>query len=182
MPRDGAAPVKTGAAGIGTWAVINLPFVLIDRTGWWSHGMRSIGLRTADFNSIWIWGLRSGESLRSALSDAGLDRIRRSPVEPDHGGLGSLPLRSSWPSGWDGGGHKARGKYPMIQVCAALLAAFMLWNKVHSRPYALWLLPFFVLVGVHWLWWVAYSIVDLAVYVGIFGGSTTSHFVVTPPP
>ncbi len=44
----------------------------------------------------------------------------------------------------------------------------MLWNKVHSPQYASWLLPFFVLIRIHWFWWVAYSIADLAVYIGIF--------------
>lgn len=157
--------VKTGAAGIGTWAVINLPFVLIDRTGWWTT-YEFHRLRTADFNSIWIWGLRSGESLRSALSDAGSIAFDASRLNLITGALTLASFLVALGVGW--WRAQREGNYPMIQVCAALLAAFMLWNKVHSPQYALWLLPFFVLVGVHWLWWVAYSIVDLAVYVGIF--------------
>ena len=53
-------------------------------------------------------------------------------------------------------------------MCGALLAAFLLWNKVHSPQYTLWLIPFFVLIRVHVLWWVGYAIADLMVYVGVF--------------
>jgi hypothetical protein len=62
----------------------------------------------------------------------------------------------------------ADAAYPFVQVGAALVAAFLLWGKVHSPQYALWILPFFVLLRVSPAWWVAYSIADLAVYVGIF--------------
>lgn len=48
------------------------------------------------------------------------------------------------------------------------MAAFLLWNKVHSPQYTLWLLPFFVVLRVHIGWWIAYALADLAVYVGIF--------------
>src|SRR5919106_176163 len=60
------------------------------------------------------------------------------------------------------------GHFPVLEVCAALLAAFLLWNKVHSPQYALWLLPFFVLTRVHIGWWAAYTVADLATYIGTF--------------
>nr|MBA2313013.1 hypothetical protein [Actinomycetota bacterium] len=59
-------------------------------------------------------------------------------------------------------------RYPFVGVAGAMLAAFMLWSKVHSPQYALWILLFFVLLEVHIGWWVAYALADLAVYVGIF--------------
>lgn len=39
---------------------------------------------------------------------------------------------------------------------------------MHSPQYALWVLVFFVLLRVHIAWWIAYSVADLAVYVGVF--------------
>jgi hypothetical protein len=60
------------------------------------------------------------------------------------------------------------GGYPVVQTSAALLAAFMLFNKVHSPQYTLWILPFFVLLNVRIVWWLAYTVVDLMVYVGVF--------------
>ena len=70
--------------------------------------------------------------------------------------------------GWGWWRAKKEGVYPFIQVCGALMAAFLLWNKVHSPQYTLWLLPFFVLIRVNVLWWIGYAIADLMVYVGVF--------------
>ncbi len=69
-------------------------------------------------------------------------------------------------AGWSRGARDR--SYPVLQTCAALLAIFLLWSKVHSPQYALWILPFFVLVKVHPLWWAAYSLIDSIFYVGIF--------------
>ena len=63
---------------------------------------------------------------------------------------------------------RREGVFPTVPVCAVLLAAFMLFSKVHSPQYTLWLLPFFVLVRVNLLWWIAYAAADLLVYVGVF--------------
>jgi hypothetical protein len=63
---------------------------------------------------------------------------------------------------------KRDGVYPTLQVAGALLVTFLLWNKVHSPQYTLWLLPFFVVLRVHVLWWVAYAAVDTLAYVSIF--------------
>jgi hypothetical protein len=63
---------------------------------------------------------------------------------------------------------RREGRFPVVAVSAALVAAFLLFNKVHSPQYTLWLLPFFVLLRVHLGWWIAYSLADLAVYVGVF--------------
>ena len=60
------------------------------------------------------------------------------------------------------------GRYPWLQVSAALLASFLLFNKVYSPQYVLWLLPFFVLLRIRWGWWVSYLAVDLLLYVGLF--------------
>ena len=53
-----------------------------------------------------------------------------------------------------------------MQVCAAVLVAFLLLNKVSSPQYTLWLLPFLALLRVHWAWWAAFTVADALVYVG----------------
>jgi hypothetical protein len=69
-------------------------------------------------------------------------------------------------TGWLRAGRT--GSYPWLQVSAAMLAAFLLFNKVYSPQYVLWLLPFFVLLRVRWGWWVSYLAVDVLLYVGLF--------------
>ena len=70
--------------------------------------------------------------------------------------------------GWRRRIAEAAASYPFLQVSAAMVVAFLLWSKVHSPQFALWILPFFVLLRVSPGWWLAYALADLAVYVGIF--------------
>jgi hypothetical protein len=55
-----------------------------------------------------------------------------------------------------------------VQVSAAMLAGFLLLHKVHSPQYALWLVPFFVLLRIRWGWVAAYLVADVAIGLGIF--------------
>jgi hypothetical protein len=68
--------------------------------------------------------------------------------------------------GWRRANRDAR--YPFLQVCGAALSVFLLWNKVHSPQYTLWILPFLVLLDTHVWWWLAYMVVDGLVYVTVF--------------
>ncbi|HVM36083.1 MAG TPA: glycosyltransferase 87 family protein [Actinomycetota bacterium] len=152
--RAGAGAVV--GAGAGTFALINLPFVIRNFEGWratYSFHSR----RGPNFDSIW------------SITDIGPLSIPR--LEPDQlnlltTGLMLVFFAAVLGAGWWRG--RRDGTYPVLPVSAALLASFLLWNKVHSPQYTLWLLPFFVLVAVPVAWWFAYTVVDMVVYVGIF--------------
>ena len=142
--------------GIGTFAAINLPFALVNFEGWFAT-YEFHRLRGPNFDNI--WALRKlGPLTLPALQPAVLNVV-------------TLVLTAAFfvvvlVTGWRA--LRRTGSWPYLELCAALLCAFLLWNKVHSPQYTLWLLPFFVLVPVPVGWWIAYSIVDLAVYVGVF--------------
>jgi len=140
---------RVAGAGVGTMVAFNLPFALINFDGWWAT-YEFHSNRTGNYDSIWTlgWPSLSAETLN--LITLGLTAAFC---------LGAL----AW--GW----WKREGSiYPFLPVAGALVAAFLLWNKVHSPQYTLWILPFFVLLRVRVGWWIAYSLVDLAVYVGVF--------------
>lgn len=146
-----------GAAGVvgasaGTFAAVNLPFVLANPRGWWAtyafQSMRGADITT---NSIWYWGFPG--------------------IPPDTlNVLTAALILLSWAgalvAGWWLAGH--HGGYPWLQVAGAMLSAFLLFNKVHSPQYMLWLLPFFVLIRVRWGWWVTYMVFDALLFVGLF--------------
>ena len=144
------AAVTPLLAGLGTFAAINLPFAVANFEGWWAtysfHSQRG-----PNFDSIWFFGFPDWTPSRLNLVTALL--------------TGSFFL-GILAYGW----IRSRGErsYPVVQTSAALLATFLLWNKVHSPQYTLWLLPFFALLAVNLGWWAAYAIVDAAVYVGVF--------------
>jgi uncharacterized membrane protein len=152
VARDGRGALRVLGAGIGTIVVVNLPFVIASPAGWWSpYAFQR--LRNADFtsDSVWAWG----------ASTVTLHELNH--LVP---GLIAISFVIALLLGW----WRARrdGVYPFIQVCAAMLLAFVLWNKAFSPQYALWILPFFALIRLRWGWWLAFVAVDLLLYFGLF--------------
>ena len=141
------------AAGVATVVLVNLPFVLVNPSGWWAT-YEFHKLRTPNFDTIW-------SSMPGFVPDFTPDGLNLVTLTLTVITLGAVLVAAQRRA-------KADGVFPFLQTCAAFLAAFMLWNKVHSPQYTLWLLPFFVLVRVHVAWWVAYALADLAVYFGVF--------------
>lgn len=141
---------KVAVAGIGTFIVINLPFMLINYDGWWAtYAFHQ--LRAPNYDSIWAlkFGFMPVPTLNLVT-----------------GALTAVSFVGILITGFVRG--RKLGEFPFLQVAGALLAAFLLWNKVHSPQYTLWLLPFFALLNVNILWWAGYAAVDLLVYVGVF--------------
>lgn len=165
LDRDaplGARVRRTVAAlGAGTGVVLaaNVPFVLINLEGWLSvfrfQAARPIGPSTL---SIWYYGLlpRSADldgpfqqtmgTMATAATALGILAVLVVTVV--------LVLR--------------RGTTPWVQSAAALLAVYMVCNKVASPQYVLWLLPFLVVLRVGGWWIGAYLVADLCAVVGFF--------------
>ncbi|MDQ4024124.1 MAG: glycosyltransferase 87 family protein, partial [Actinomycetota bacterium] len=147
------------AAGAGTFALVNLPFVIVNPSGWWAT-YEFHRLRGPNYDNMWALWFPSDTWLGSYPS-----------LTPDRlnlvvGLLTAAFFAVALVVGWRRSARE--GAYPFLQVSGALLAAFMLWNKVHSPQFTLWILPFFVLLRVNPLWWVGYVVVDAATYYGVF--------------
>ena len=155
IKQDKRGAVRSALAGGGTLLAINLPFMIANFDGWkvtYSFHEQ----RGPNFDTIWC-NIRDN-CLSQPWDPTTLNRI--TAVLTGVFFLAAL--------GWGWRRAKKEGVYPFLQVCGALMAAFLLWNKVHSPQYTLWLLPFFVLIRVNVLWWIGYAIADLMVYVGVF--------------
>ena len=150
--RRGAGLVV--AVGVAVFGALNLPFIVANFDGWWAtYAFHS--RRTADFNAFYSWGFSSLAGDAEALNLVSL-------------GLSVISWGAALALGWMRRTSEGASLYPFLQVSAAMVVAFLLWSKVHSPQYALWILPFFVLLRVSPGWWLAYALADLAVYVGIF--------------
>ncbi|PRW62507.1 hypothetical protein [Actinopolyspora mortivallis] len=154
---DVRGALRVLAVALGTAVLVNLPFALAGFRGWLASFRfqldRAVDVST---NSIWYWGLRPlveqerFESLVSVLS----------PV------LVLLSFAVACLLGmrrW-----ATTGTFPWIAVSAAMLCGFLLFHKVHSPQFVLWLLPFFVLLRVPAGWVVAYLLADAAMGIGFF--------------
>ncbi|WP_227979116.1 glycosyltransferase 87 family protein [Nocardia spumae] len=165
VPRRGYDPLgalAAAGAALATVVAINLPFALLGYDGWRAsftfQQMRQADITT---NSIWYWGLRpmfaagdGGEaSFQEVVSAA-------SPILV----VASFVL-AMW-LGWKR--FPALSSYPWVGVSGAMLCGFLLFHKVHSPQYTLWVLPFFVLLEVPWSAIGAYLLADLALGIGVF--------------
>ncbi|WP_205850038.1 hypothetical protein [Nakamurella flava] len=161
--RSAAARWRSGlafaAGAFGVCLAANLPFMVVGFRGWWAsfqfQWSRPIDLTT---NSIWFWAFRPESNSDNAATQALM--AQWATVTTFAGlllavGLGFIRYRRE-------------GVYPWLAVAAAMLCAYLLFNKVHSPQFTLWLLPFFVLLRIPVGWILAYFTVDAAMGVGFF--------------
>ena len=163
----GAHPVRSrwltaaafAAGTVGVFLLINLPFMILGWAGWWAsfqfQWSRPIDLTT---NTIWFWGARPYSD--SSNLDVQHDLAMAATICT----LSALLLVCAL-----GFVRLHRDKvYPWLPVCAAMVCAYLLFNKVHSPQFALWLLPFFVLLRIRAGWILAYFLADAAIGIGFF--------------
>ncbi|NEW38477.1 hypothetical protein GV794_00190 [Nocardia cyriacigeorgica] len=159
---DVRGALLTGAAAVATVVAVNLPFALAGYEGW-RASITFQQLRQADIttNSIWYWGLRplfgpdavSEENFQQVVSGASPALI-----------LVSFAL-AMW-LGWRR--FSTTGVFPWVGVSGAMLCGFLLFHKVHSPQYTLWIIPFLVLLRVPWTLVGAYLLADAAIGIGVF--------------
>ncbi len=151
--RDRGDAMWVAFTALGTVVAVNAYFVAVNFKGWWAtyqfHALREADITS---NSIWFWGL-------SALERGTLNVL--API------LLAVAFLAALTYGWLRAQRRDE-PYPFLQVCAAMLCAYLLLNKAHSPQFALWLLPFFALLRLRWGWWAAYLALDAAMYVGLY--------------
>lgn len=159
---DVRGALLTAGAAVATVVLVNLPFAIAGYEGWRAsfifQQQRQTDITT---NSIWYWSHhlvvgRFAEMEQSWHDGVGL----ASPV------LIAVAFLAAAYIGWQ---RYATGEvYPWVAVSAAMLCGFLVFHKVHSPQYTLWLIPFFVLLAVPWQVVVAYLFADMAIGVGVF--------------
>ncbi|WP_378735055.1 glycosyltransferase family 87 protein [Nocardia brasiliensis] len=159
---DVRGALLTAAAAIGTVFAVNLPFAVAGYEGW-RASITFQQLRQADIttNSIWYWGLRplfGPDTASEALFQQIVSVASPTLV------LAAFTL-AMW-LGWKR--YIATGVFPWVGVSGAMLCAFLLFHKVHSPQYTLWLVPFLVLLEVPWAMIGAYLLADAAIGIGVF--------------
>lgn len=149
----------TGLTVVVTALLVNLPFMLIGFRGWRAsftfQELRSVDITT---NSIWFWGFRPISNPQDEPFQNLVNIL--SPT------LILVTFVVACVLGWLR--YRREGTYPWVAVSAAMLCGFLLFHKVHSPQYTLWLVPMFVLLRVRAVWVVLYYLADLAMGIGIF--------------
>ncbi|WP_327110996.1 glycosyltransferase 87 family protein [Nocardia sp. NBC_01730] len=150
------------AAAAGTVVAVNLPFALAGYEGW-RASITFQQLRQADIttNSIWYWGLRPmfGQDVQS-------EAIFQQVVSVASPMLVIAAFALAMWLGWRR--YLTTGVFPWVGVSGAMLCGFLLFHKVHSPQYTLWLVPFLVLLEVPWWQIGSYLVADAAIGIGVF--------------
>jgi uncharacterized membrane protein len=139
--------------------LINVPWMIRSFSGWlavWKFHSR----RYPDFGTVWHWIGHHGGSLIPG-SDVYRDFVSVASLVLFAGGSVFFLLKS-----W-----RRRSDVGRFQVAAAglgILCVFLLVSKVHSPQYALWIVPFLVMLDVPRPIVIFYIAADVAVYVSGF--------------
>lgn len=167
--RDVRGALGVLAAAGATVGAINVPFAVVGFDGWRAsfafQGLRRVDITT---NSVWYWGVRYLFETPGATPEVSVaaDAAFQSAVDLLSPVLVLLSFAGAL---WFGRRRLAVvGTYPWVQTSAVMLTGFLLFHKVHSPQYTLWILPFFVLLRVPWQVVGAYLMTDVVVGVGVF--------------
>ena len=145
--RSGAR--RLAASAVAGFAVLNLPVMLASPNGWWwpfafqSH-------RAATWGTAWFWIFRfagvGGAPLANLVSFVAV-----------LGGIGWLTV------------IVGRRSLQPVAVGGAAVAIFLLSTKVYSPTYDIWLLVFLAILPIGQWIFVSFCVVDLAVFVTVYG-------------
>ncbi|WP_049793813.1 glycosyltransferase family 87 protein [Hoyosella subflava] len=149
---------SVAGAAVATVAAINAPFAIAGFEGW-RASFEFQSLRRADIttNSIWYWGLLPRME-DETVYDAWVELLSPALILTSF----AVAVAVGW---WT---YHRHGTYPWVGVSAAMLCGFLLFHKVHSPQFALWLIPFFILLRVPWQLIGAYLLADIAIGIGVF--------------
>jgi uncharacterized membrane protein len=135
----------TAGSAAGAWLAVNLP-VAIGAPGGWSTFYRFNASRGADWGSIWYFFETEHWPVVGSMPLSTLNAVSLLLFGVACLLIGALALAAS-----------RRPRLP--QLCFLVIAAFLLFNKVWSPQYVIWLAPLAVLarprLGAYALWQVA---------------------------
>ncbi|HVL33371.1 MAG TPA: glycosyltransferase 87 family protein [Actinomycetota bacterium] len=161
--RQGAA--RLFGAGVVSFVAVNLPVMLINFRGWltpWEFNSSRFPNYETSWYMIYRHLAKPGESFwfeeyTSITSMASLALFA----------VGAVTLLRA---------EARRGVMRPWELCFGVMLIFLLTAKVYSPQFALWILPFLVLVPLPWPAIGAFFVTDAAVWFAI-----SSYFLASPP-
>jgi len=149
--RDGKPPLRMAGTFVLGAAIFNVPLIIADFEGW-KYPWKFQADRTANFETSWfmVWRHTGG----SWFTNGGLVDLLSGGAFV--AGAGVLLIAES-----------LRERVRPYALGFGILIAFLLTAKVFSPQYALWLLPFFVLLRLPIWSFAAFVVTDAAVWIAV---------------
>lgn len=155
--EPGSKPLRAPLGAVAAFAAVNLPILVLSPGGWW-YPWKFHGSRFPNFENFWYFLYRHSASL--ATSDFWFGPYTRI-VSVLSGAIFvvacALLMRS----------EMRRDRVRPLVLGFGMICLFLLTSKVFSPQYALWLLPFFVLLDIPVVGMGAFFVTDAAVWFSI---------------
>jgi uncharacterized membrane protein len=163
--RDGGRPMRMVGWAVAAFAAVNIPFAIVNRTGWWAPWKFQTN-RFPNYETSWF------NAFRHLSHHFGNFWSQTYPQMTSYISAGLFIAGAAFLL-W----RESKRDYPRPYVAAlGILLIWLLTAKVYSPQYALWLLPFFVLVEIPWYGFLAFTLTDAAVWF-----SVSAFFLVQAP-
>jgi hypothetical protein len=143
-------------AAVASFIAVNLPFLIINKTGWWAP-WHFQSARFPNFETSWYNIYRH---LQGHFGDFW------AKTYPGFTGIASAGLFLGGIA-WLLWRESKRPAFRPYVASFGILIIWLLTAKVYSPQYALWLLPFFVLVEMPLTGFVAFCVTDFLVWVTV---------------
>ncbi len=144
----------TAGSAAAAWLAVNLP-VAIAAPGGWATFYRFNSARGADWGSIWYFFETEHWPVLGGLPVGGINAVSLALFGIACAAIGLLALAAP-----------RRPRLP--QLCFLVIAAFLLFNKVWSPQYVIWLAPLVVLARPRLYSYAVWQLAEIAYFLGIW--------------
>jgi uncharacterized membrane protein len=167
--ETGKIPARMIVTTAVSFVAVNVPFAIMNRAGWWAP-WKFQSTRFPNFETSWyniFCHLAPRCELRSGTF-----------WTDTYPGLTSYASAALFLVGiaWLLRAESKRDYFRPYATSFGILLIWLLTAKVYSPQYALWLLPFFVLVEIPWGGFAAFAVTDAAVWIAV-----SAYFLSYPP-
>ena len=139
---------------VATVVAVNLPIALVAGHGWW-WTVHFQSARAATWGTVWMYAYRALGLPTHGHAAAHLANVVSMAALAI--GMAALVVVT------------VRRRLDPVAAAGAAVAVFLLTNKVYSPTYDLWIVAFFVLLPIARRVWVTFCVLDLAIYLTVFG-------------
>jgi len=152
--RDRAGARRLVVGFVATVLAVNVPVALIAGHGWW-WTMQFQGARAATWGTVWMYAYRTlGLPTHGPAAAHLADVVSALALVAGMAALVTVTVRR---------------RLDPVAAAGAAVAVCLLANKVYSPTYDLWIVAFFVLLPIRRRVWITFCVLDLAVYLAVFG-------------
>jgi uncharacterized membrane protein len=157
------------ATAVGGFVAVNAPFAIINRTGWFAP-WKFQSTRFPNFETSW-YNIFCHLAPRCELR-AGTFWTDTYPALTSYASAALFVLGVAWLLR----AESRRAQFRPYATSFGILLIWLLTAKVYSPQYALWVLPFFVLIEIPWGGFAAFTVTDVAVWIAV-----SAYFLSYPP-